>query len=68
MKAKEYLSLFYPSLVSLPACLFYDFVWLIHLYALFLQAVPKSKGQALADEYGIKFFETVRCGYRFCYT
>jgi len=21
--------------------------------------VPKSKGQALADEYGIKFFETV---------
>ena len=25
----------------------------------FLQAVPTSKGQALADEYGIKFFETV---------
>ena len=24
-----------------------------------LQAVPTSKGQALADEYGIKFFETV---------
>ena len=24
----------------------------------FLQAVPTSKGQALADEYGIKFFET----------
>lgn len=23
------------------------------------QAVPTSKGQALADEYGIKFFETV---------
>ncbi|XP_024013482.1 ras-related protein RABE1a isoform X1 [Eutrema salsugineum] len=31
------------------------------------RAVPKSKGQALADEYGIKFFETVRCGCRFCY-
>lgn len=26
---------------------------------LLLQAVPTSKGQALADEYGIKFFETV---------
>jgi len=26
---------------------------------LILQAVPTSKGQALADEYGIKFFETV---------
>lgn len=25
----------------------------------FLQAVPTAKGQALADEYGIKFFETV---------
>lgn len=25
----------------------------------FIQAVPTSKGQALADEYGIKFFETV---------
>jgi hypothetical protein len=25
----------------------------------FPQAVPTSKGQALADEYGIKFFETV---------
>ena len=25
----------------------------------FFQAVPKAKGQALADEYGIKFFETV---------
>lgn len=25
-----------------------------------LQAVPTSRGQALADEYGIKFFETVR--------
>jgi Ras-related protein Rab-8A len=25
---------------------------------LFFQAVPKSKGQALADEYGMKFFET----------
>lgn len=24
-----------------------------------LQAVPTSKGQELADEYGIKFFETV---------
>jgi Ras-related protein Rab-8A len=24
-----------------------------------MQAVPTSKGQALADEYGIKFFETV---------
>ena len=24
------------------------------------QAVPTSKGQALADEYGIKFFETVK--------
>ena len=24
-----------------------------------IQAVPTSKGQALADEYGIKFFETV---------
>ena len=24
-----------------------------------LQAVPTAKGQALADEYGIKFFETV---------
>lgn len=23
------------------------------------QAVPTAKGQALADEYGIKFFETV---------
>lgn len=27
---------------------------------LFFQAVPTSKGQALADEYGIKFFETVK--------
>ena len=26
-----------------------------------LQAVPTAKGQALADEYGIKFFETVCC-------
>uniref|UniRef100_A0A2P2K7D9 RAB GTPase-like protein A5B n=1 Tax=Rhizophora mucronata TaxID=61149 RepID=A0A2P2K7D9_RHIMU len=26
---------------------------------IFAQAVPTSKGQALADEYGIKFFETV---------
>ncbi|OMO96964.1 Small GTPase superfamily [Corchorus olitorius] len=25
------------------------------------RAVPTSKGQALADEYGIKFFETVSC-------
>lgn len=25
----------------------------------FMQAVPTSKGQALADEYGIQFFETV---------
>ena len=25
----------------------------------FMQAVPTSKGQALADEYGMKFFETV---------
>lgn len=24
-----------------------------------MQAVPTAKGQALADEYGIKFFETV---------
>jgi hypothetical protein len=24
-----------------------------------MQAVPTSKGQALADEYGIQFFETV---------
>lgn len=41
-----------------------------HLSVLFLclvhvltskQAVPTSKGQALADEYGIKFFETVSC-------
>ncbi|RWW05940.1 hypothetical protein BHE74_00049200 [Ensete ventricosum] len=24
-----------------------------------IQAVPTAKGQALADEYGIKFFETV---------
>ena len=31
------------------------------------QAVPKAKGQALADEYGMKFFETVRCGSKFCY-
>lgn len=23
------------------------------------QAIPTAKGQALADEYGIKFFETV---------
>jgi Ras-related protein Rab-8A len=23
--------------------------------------VPTARGQALADEYGIKFFETVRC-------
>lgn len=28
-----------------------------------LQAVPTSKGQALADEYGIKFFETVSITY-----
>ena len=26
----------------------------------FSQAIPTAKGQALADEYGIKFFETVR--------
>ncbi len=26
---------------------------------LHLQAVPTAKGQALADEFGIKFFETV---------
>ena len=35
---------------------------LFTLYLSFLilsQAVPTSKGQALADEYGIKFFETV---------
>jgi hypothetical protein len=25
------------------------------------QAVPTAKGQALADEFGIKFFETVSC-------
>ena len=31
----------------------------------FPQAVPTSKGQALADEYGIKFFETVR-SQKFC--
>lgn len=29
--------------------------------------MPTAKGQALADEYGIKFFETVRCSFRFCY-
>ncbi|XP_048597073.1 ras-related protein RABE1a isoform X1 [Brassica napus] len=28
------------------------------LCVLYFQAVPKAKGQALADEYGIKFFET----------
>lgn len=33
---------------------------LIHIgWISFVQAVPTSKGQALADEYGIKFFETV---------
>lgn len=30
-----------------------------HLHIPLLQAVPTSRGQALADEYGIKFFETV---------
>jgi hypothetical protein len=28
-------------------------------FSLEMQAVPTAKGQALADEYGIKFFETV---------
>lgn len=28
-------------------------------FSTFIQAVPTSRGQALADEYGIKFFETV---------
>lgn len=28
---------------------------------LLLQAVSTAKGQALADEYGIQFFETVSC-------
>lgn len=31
----------------------------ILLFLFPIQAVPTSKGQALADEYGIKFFETV---------
>lgn len=31
----------------------------LYLTSYIFQAVPTSKGQALADEYGIKFFETV---------
>jgi hypothetical protein len=31
----------------------------VDLMMTYFQAVPTSKGQALADEYGIKFFETV---------
>ena len=34
------------------------FLIIIYLWLSF-KAVPTSKGQALADEYGIKFFETV---------
>jgi hypothetical protein len=37
-------------------------IWSFKLYTCsisFVKAVPTSKGQALADEYGIKFFETV---------
>lgn len=29
------------------------------IFHIIFQAVPTAKGQALADEYGIKFFETV---------
>jgi hypothetical protein len=32
-----------------------------------LQAVPFAKGQALADEFGIKFFETVSVTELFIY-
>jgi hypothetical protein len=32
-----------------------------NLRTAFCQAVPTAKGQALADEFGIKFFETVSC-------
>jgi hypothetical protein len=32
-----------------------------NLQTAFCQAVPTAKGQALADEFGIKFFETVSC-------
>ena len=39
-----------------------SFPWLLLMLTWwwpYFQAVPTSKGQALADEYGIKFFETV---------
>ena len=38
-------------------------------FIVWIQAVPTSKGQALADEYGIKFFETVSSVFTFyfCY-
>lgn len=67
MKAKEYLALLpFPCIFLLIYSMI--FLWLIHRFVLFFQAVPKSKGQALADEYGIKFFETVRCDSKLCYT
>lgn len=35
-----------------------SFIYILS-FSILPQAVPTSKGQALADEYGIKFFETV---------
>ena len=44
-----------------------NFMFLNNSWIYFFQAVPTSKGQALADEYGIKFFETVSGTQSFCY-
>ncbi|WZZ21695.1 hypothetical protein YC2023_123082 [Brassica napus] len=39
-------------------CLIHEVINSVFGDSFFFQAVPKAKGQALADEYGIKFFET----------
>lgn len=46
---------------------FYAQCYLRALILSFFQAVPTSKGQALADEYGIKFFETVKSSFLFSF-